>query len=124
MDYVTHAGALFAVNTDGSDLVQLSSDGVHVASVRGRPASMSPSGDRVAFAAFEGPPTMPRARFSVPISGGQAERITEPIGGIWSVAWSPVGEEIAYAQWWDDNEAFCGECRWLRATRPYPSDGG
>lgn len=102
-DYVTHAGALFAVNADGTSLQQLSPEGVHLAMVRGRPASLSPDGDRVAFAAFEGHPDDELAAvYVVSIDGGDAERIIEPIRGIWSAAWSPVGERIAYAQWWDD----------------------
>ena len=103
-DYVTHAGSLWAVNADGSNLERLSPDGVHLAQVKGRPASLSPTGDRVAFAAFEGHPDDEQsAVYVVSIDGGPAERVTEPIGGIWSAAWSPVGEQIAYARWWDDS---------------------
>lgn len=103
VDYVTHAGALFAVNADGSDLEQLSPDGVHVAIVRGRPASMSPDGDRVAFAGFVGHPDDEQsAVYVVSIDGGTAERITEPSGGIWSAAWAPIGDRITYAHWWGE----------------------
>ena len=104
VDYVTHAGALFAVNADGSDLEQLSPDGVHLALVRGRPASLSPAGDRVAFAGFVGHPDDEQsAVYVASIDGGIAERITEPSGGIWSAAWAPVGERIAYAHWWSES---------------------
>ena len=102
--YVTHAGALFAVNADGTGLQQLSPEGVHLAVVRGRPFSLSPDGNRVAFAAFEGHPDEELgAVYVVSIDGGEAERITEPAGGIWSAAWSPMGEQIAYAQSWDQS---------------------
>ena len=100
-DFVTHAGALFVVNGDGTGLKQLSPEGVHVATVRGLPASLSPDGTRVAFAAFEGHPDQGlNAVYVVPVDGGQeAERLIEPVDGIWAVAWSPVGDVIAYSQW-------------------------
>ena len=37
------------------------------------------------------------------IDGGNAERVTEPSGGVWSAAWAPVGEQIAYAHWWSES---------------------
>ena len=71
--------------------------------VTGRPASLSPDGERAAFAAFEGEPSAARsAVFVVSLRGGEAKQVTEWTGGIWTAVWAPVGEKVTYAKWWDD----------------------
>jgi hypothetical protein len=103
VDYVTHAGDLFVVNSDGSGLRQLNADSLSLSMVTGRPASLSPDGRRAVFSAFEGEPSAGRsAVFVASLAGGVAEQVTDWTGGLWTATWAPVGETITYAKWWDD----------------------
>ncbi len=97
---VTHAGDLYVVDADGENLRQLNDDSLHLSMVEGMPATLSPDGERAAFAAFEGDSEGGRsAVFVVRLDGGEAERITELTAGVWSAAWAPVGELITFASW-------------------------
>ena len=94
-DFVTHTGDLFVVNEDGTGLRKLNPDNLSLAMVTGRPASLSPDGERAAFAAFEGEPSAARsAVFVVSLRGGEAKQVTEWTGGIWTAVWAPVGEKV------------------------------
>ena len=57
----------------------------------------SPNGDRLAFLAAVGPPKEEKAQiFVLPMSGGDAVKITEAPNGVEQFAWRPDGREIAY----------------------------
>jgi len=102
---VDHAGDLFMVDADGTNLRQLNSDDFVVGEVRGLPATLSPDGGRVAFAAFEpGSDGARSAIFVVPVNGGEAERITDISSGLWVAVWAPVGERIASWRWWTNDQ--------------------
>jgi dipeptidyl aminopeptidase/acylaminoacyl peptidase len=55
-----------------------------------------PDGERLAFVRSEDddPPQL----FVVPTDGGEARQVTDVVGGVGSVAWSPVGDRIAFTQ--------------------------
>lgn len=98
---VTHTGNLYVVDADGENLKRLNPEGVLLAEVRGLPASLSPDGTKAAFAGFEGDPNR-NAVYVVSLDGGPAQRITDVAAGIWSAAWAPVGDLIAFATWSND----------------------
>jgi Tol biopolymer transport system component len=103
---VTHAGDLFMVDADGTDLRQLNSDDFLIGEVKGPPGSLSPDGGRAAFAAFErGSEGARSAAFVVSVNGGEAERITDISSGIWIAAWAPVGDRIASWRWTSEQTA-------------------
>jgi len=57
----------------------------------------SPSGDRVAFLAAVGPAKEEKAQiFILPMSGGDAEKITDAPSGVEQFAWRPDGNDIAF----------------------------
>ena len=57
----------------------------------------SPSGDRIAFEALDVTAKEPHVQvFSLPMSGGEARRITDAPNGVEQFAWRPNGKEIAY----------------------------
>ncbi len=57
----------------------------------------SPSGDRLAFVAADGPGKDAKVQvFVLPMTGGEARKITEAPNGIEQFAWRPNGQEIAY----------------------------
>ena len=58
----------------------------------------SPSGDRLAFLALDGPEKEPKAQiFVLPMSGGEAQKVTSSPTGVQHFAWHPDGRAIAYA---------------------------
>lgn len=122
---VTHAGDLFVVDADGRNLRQLNSDELTLGTVRGVPASLSPDGTRVAFAAFEGTPDR-SAVYVASLDGGFPQRITEVTSGIWSAAWAPVGGRITFATWsnGDAVNAIVNADGTGRRDLPSPADGG
>jgi dipeptidyl aminopeptidase/acylaminoacyl peptidase len=57
----------------------------------------SPSGDRLAFLAVEGTGKEAQPQiFILPMSGGEATKMTDAPNGIEQFAWRPNGEELAY----------------------------
>jgi dipeptidyl aminopeptidase/acylaminoacyl peptidase len=57
----------------------------------------SPTGDRLAFLALDTSAKKPQLQvFVLPLSGGEAQRITAASSGIEQFAWRPNGREIAY----------------------------
>jgi dipeptidyl aminopeptidase/acylaminoacyl peptidase len=57
----------------------------------------SPSGDRLAFVAVEGTGKEAQPQiFVLPMTGGEARKITDAPNGIEQFAWKPDGREIAY----------------------------
>ena len=58
----------------------------------------SPSGDRLAFTSTRGKADDRRQLWVLPLSGGEARRVTDVVGGVSAVAWSPDGERIAFLQ--------------------------
>jgi len=58
----------------------------------------SPSGDRLAFLALDGPEKEEKAQiFVLPMSGGEAQKVTSSPTGVQHFAWHPDGKAIAYA---------------------------
>lgn len=98
---VTHTGNLYVVDADGRNLMRLNPEGVLLAEVRGLPASLSPDGTKATFAGFEGDPNR-NAIYVASLDGSPAQRITDVEAGIWSAAWAPVGDLIAFATWTND----------------------
>ena len=97
---VTHAGDLFMVDADGTNLRQLNSDNILVGEVRGPPGSLSPDGGRASFAAFDrGSGGARSAAFVVSVDGGDVAPITDFSEGIWIASWAPVGDGIATWRW-------------------------
>jgi dipeptidyl aminopeptidase/acylaminoacyl peptidase len=57
----------------------------------------SPSGDRLAFVATDGTAKDAKPQvFVLPMTGGEARKITDAPNGIEQLAWRPNGQEIAY----------------------------
>ncbi len=57
----------------------------------------SPGGDRLAFVATDGPEKDAKPQiFVLPMTGGEARKITDVPNGIEQFAWRPNGQEIAY----------------------------
>ena len=98
---VTHAGDLFVVKTDGSGMRRLNPAGVTVGRVTaaGSPASWSPDGRSVAFAAFDRRDGGARsAVFVADASEGRARRISEWGSMIAGASWSPSEDLIAFSE--------------------------
>ncbi|MFC7069934.1 S9 family peptidase [Halobaculum lipolyticum] len=60
----------------------------------------SPSGDRLAFTSTRGKADDTQQLWLLPLDGvgGEAERITDVVGGVNAIAWSPDGSRIAFLQ--------------------------
>ncbi|QZP36565.1 S9 family peptidase [Halobaculum magnesiiphilum] len=60
----------------------------------------SPSGDRLAFTSTRGKDDDTQQLWLLPLDGpgGEAEQITDVVGGVTSIAWSPDGSRIAFLQ--------------------------
>ncbi len=57
----------------------------------------SPNGDRLAFVAADGTGKDAKPQvFVLPMTGGEARKITDALNGIEQLAWRPDGKEIAY----------------------------
>lgn len=98
---VTHAGDLFVVKTDGSGMRRLNPAGVTVGRVTaaGSPASWSPDGRSVAFAAFDRREDGARsAVFVADLWEGRARRISEWGSMIAGASWSPSEDLIAFSE--------------------------
>lgn len=98
---VTHAGDLFVVKTDGSGMRRLNPAGVTVGRVTaaGSPASWSPDGRSVAFAAFDRRDGGARsAVFVADASEGRARRVSAWGSMIASASWSPSENLIAFSE--------------------------
>ena len=84
---------------------------VHVASVGGEGSrrftvaegvdsepAWSPSGDRLAFVSTRGADDDRPQLWVLPVDGGEAEQVTDVVGGVSSIAWGPEGDRIAFLQ--------------------------
>jgi len=84
---------------------------VHVASVGGEGSrrftvaegvdsepTWSPSGDRLAFVSTRGADDDRPQLWVLPTDGGEAEQVTDVVGGVSSIAWGPDGDRIAFLQ--------------------------
>ena len=84
---------------------------VHVASVGGEGSrrftvaegvdsepAWSPSGDRLAFVSTRGADDDRPQLWVLPTDGGEAEQVTDLVGGVSSIAWGPDGDRIAFVQ--------------------------
>ncbi|MFC6786886.1 S9 family peptidase [Halobaculum halobium] len=60
----------------------------------------SPSGDRLAFTSTRGKDDDTQQLWLLPLDGvgGEAEQVTDVVGGVASIAWSPDGSRIAFLQ--------------------------
>jgi len=97
---VTHAGDLFVVSVDGTDLQQLNPPGVLFGRVTaaGTAATWSPDGREVAFGGLDAEAGDGRgAVFIVDVESGDTTQLSESGNSFSSVGWSPAGEWIAYS---------------------------
>src|SRR5260370_28362933 len=81
-------------------LVDIASGAQHVLTHNRKDAGSprwSPGGDRLAFLAAVGPAKEEKAQiFILPMSGGDAAKITDATSGVEQFAWRPDGKDIAY----------------------------
>jgi len=98
---VTHAGDLYSVMIDGSDMQRLNPAGTMIGRVgaAGTPASWSPDGRSVAFAAFDRTDDSGRsAVFVANLSADRARRVSPWGSVIASASWSPTDDLIAFSE--------------------------
>jgi Tol biopolymer transport system component len=95
---VTHAGDLYVINADGSDLRQLNPSGSKLEDVGMPVASLSPDGRQAAFG-------VNNAVWVVDLEGGDAKAITPQLGYAWAAQWSPTGDWLTYTRWHDHTTA-------------------
>jgi TolB protein len=88
---ITHAGDVYVVNSDGSGLRKLNPPRTKIGSIGMPTGSLSPDGRHAAFGVDD-------AVFVIDIDGGEARQITDRVGFVWAVSWSPTGEWIAYTR--------------------------
>ena len=81
-------------------LVDIASGAQHVLTHNRKDAGSprwSPTGDRIAFLAAVGPAKEEKAQlFILPMSGGDAAKITDAPNGVEQIAWRPDGKDISY----------------------------
>ena len=87
----THAGDLYAIGSDGTNLRQLNQLGRKVGFLDVPTGSLSPDGRQVAFAVGDGVHV-------VTVEDGTNVTITSAPGFAWAVSWSPTGEWIAFTR--------------------------
>jgi hypothetical protein len=85
------AGDLYVVNADGSGLRKLNPPGTTHNYLDVPAGSLSPDGRHVAFGVDD-------AVFVSDTEGGDARRITDRVGFVWAVSWSPAGDWIDYTR--------------------------
>jgi TolB protein len=90
---IDQAGSLYVVRADGGHLVKLNPSGTSVGAPFGSPASWSPSGRTIAFAAGSGGRS---AVFTIDTQGRHLHRITPWGRYTTSARWSPDGNWIAF----------------------------
>jgi Tol biopolymer transport system component len=95
------AGDLFIVELDGSKLHQVNAPGTKVieTAANGQPASWSPDGRRLLFAAIEGVLALGRsAAYVVDADGGEPVRISGYGTWLAAVEWSPDGRWVVFGE--------------------------
>ena len=95
-----YEATVYVVPTDGS------AEPRRLTLAEGRDAEprFAPSGDRLAFTSTRGKGDDTQQLWVLPLSGGEAERVTDVVGGVSSVAWSPDGSRIAFVQGVSDDD--------------------
>jgi Tol biopolymer transport system component len=86
---VTHAGDVYVVDADGSNLRQLNPPGSRSGMIGPPAASLAPDGRQAAFAAGG-------FLYVADLESGEAKEISSRAGVEWAVTWSPTGEWIAF----------------------------
>ena len=104
----THAGDLYVINDDGSDLRRLNPPGPRPGYMGMPVVTLSPDGDQAAFGVDD-------AVWVVDLEGGEARPITARTGFVWAVAWSPTGDWITYTR-------FHGRASVVALVRPDGTD--
>jgi hypothetical protein len=94
----THAGDLYVINSDGSGLRQLNSNGTKLENVGMPVASLSPDGTQAAFGVDD-------AVWVVDLEGDVPRALTPRTGYAWAVQWSPTGEWLTYTRFHDHTTA-------------------
>ena len=95
----TYETTIWTVPADGSAAAEPFTTGSDDSEPR-----FGPDGERIAFVRSEddGPPQL----FVVPTDGGEARQVTDVVGGVGSVAWSPAGDRVAARNDVDDTQQF------------------
>ena len=88
---ITHAGDLYAIDSDGTNLRQLNQLGRKVGFLDVPTGSLSPDGSQVAYAAGDGV-------YVINVEDGANVTISSAPGFAWAVSWSPTGEWIAFTR--------------------------
>ncbi|WP_435146725.1 S9 family peptidase [Halobaculum sp. P14] len=89
-----YESTVYVVPADGSD------DARRLTLEEGNDAEprFSPDGDRLAFTSTRGKEDDTQQLWLLPLAGGEAEQVTDVVGGVSNVEWSPDGSRIAFTQ--------------------------
>jgi dipeptidyl aminopeptidase/acylaminoacyl peptidase len=93
-DETTYEQTIYLVGTDGESAARRFT----VAEGVDSQPRWSPSGDRLAFVSTRGADDDRPQLWVLPVSGGEAERVTNVPGGVGTIAWSPDGTRVAFQQ--------------------------
>ncbi|QLG28442.1 S9 family peptidase [Halorarum halophilum] len=93
-DDESYESTVYVAPTDGSEEPR------RLTLVEGNDAEprFSPSGDRLAFTSTRGKDDDTQQLWVLPLDGGEAEQVTDVVGGVSSIEWSPDGSRIAFVQ--------------------------
>ncbi|WP_284012694.1 S9 family peptidase [Halobaculum litoreum] len=101
----SYESTVYLAPTDGSDVARR----LTLAEGSDAEPRFSPSGDRLAFTSTRGEDDDTQQLWLLPLDGvgGEAEQVTEVVGGVNAITWSPDGTRIAFLQsvTADDREA-------------------